>query len=86
MGTVVMKSLKEKLKTVTQKGTIHHEKRAAYQNIVNVVLDKTVTRYQKCGPALASYLSVHKASVSKESNWWKIQQSYQKIINTEAQE
>ena len=26
MGTAVMKSLKDKLKTVTQKGTMHHKK------------------------------------------------------------
>ena len=87
MGTVVLKSLRDKLKTIKQKGTIPREKRSAYKNLVNAVLDKTVTKYHQFGTALASYLNIRKPSVVKESEWWKTQKraSRKDRLSTEEQ-
>ena len=88
MGNVVMKSLKDKLKTVKQKGTIQGEKRAAYKSTVNAVLDKTVTRYHKFGSALSSFLNVRKRREGTLSDWWKIKKRATRKyrISTEVQE
>ena len=87
MGNVVMKSLKDKLKTVKQKDTIQGEKRAAYKSIVNAVLDKTVTRYHKFGSALSSFLNVRKRREGTLSDWWKIKKraTRKDRISTEVQ-
>ena len=73
MGEGFLRSVKHKMATVKHRGTTPNEKRHAYQNLLQSLLDKTATMYHKFSSAVASYLKVRKTMKSNQSRseWWK---------------
>ena len=75
MGQAVMKSLKQNITDLKPKqGGTSVTQKTAYKNILQCVLDKSITKYHKFGNALSAYLKIRRPrgkDYKKREQWWK---------------
>lgn len=75
IGKVVMKSLQENITHLKPKqGGTSKTKKTAYMNVLQCVLDKTISKYHRFGNALSSYLKIRQPrdkGCKKGEQWWK---------------
>jgi len=75
MGQAVMKSLKENITHLKPKqGSTSKTQKTAYKNVLQCVLDKSISKYHRFGNALSSYLKIRQPrgkGCKKREQWWK---------------